>query len=231
MSSRPAKEVVLKNFILQNSKFFISSGKSNIIFEKMIHEFSVITDCLIFSENKGIIGVEIKTENDSLKRLNKQMLAYRALCDFAWVLCHDKHTDKVLEILDKNNHINIGVISYMEYEDEILAGVIRDSNTSPHKDASVALSMLWKPELLNIANVVKNGYEYSQLGLDNYYHTEGGTIGSVVTAKMPKHAIVNYIVGTLGGIEASQLVCDMFIAETMHPDKVLKYYHFKEVDK
>ncbi|MCC9083788.1 sce7726 family protein [Enterococcus faecium] len=76
---------------------------------------NTICDCLIFTEKRGVIGIEIKTERDSTKRLNKQLKDYEKVCDFVYVLCHDTHVPKVEQILNRYNHRHVGILAYTEF--------------------------------------------------------------------------------------------------------------------
>lgn len=233
-----AREQFVKDFILDNKGLFGLLGDATVVFEKAVHRYNIITDALIFSELKGIIGIEIKTKNDSLSRLNKQLKAYRAVADFAWVMCHDKHVDKVEKIIDDNGHIGVGIMSYTEFEGTLIVGVIRDANTSPYKDARVVLDMLWKSELKTILSPIRNGldvFEYikNHSSFENK-HSGGGGIenhGASVTGSAPKRTIIEFIIGYLGTANASQLVCDMFRLGIMDASKVINRHYFRVLDK
>lgn len=231
-----AREEFVKSYILGNKHIFGKLGDATVVFEKAIHKYSIIVDCLIFSELKGIIGIEIKTKNDSLKRLNKQLLAYRAVSDFAWVLCHDKHVEKVEEIINKNGHDGVGIMSYTEFEDSLIVGVIKDANTSPHKSAQVVLDMLWKSELASILSPIRSGLDVFEWlkgsgKLGNSYGGSGGlkNYGASVTGASRKSVIIAFIISYLGKANASQLVCDMFRLGVMDASKVIKRHHFRVI--
>lgn len=132
----------IKELILQKKHIFISEGKSTVLFEKGIVIGSTIADCLIFSEEKGIIGVEIKTERDTTRRLNKQLKNYSLVCDYVYVLCHDEHVSKVEEIINKQ-FPHTGIIAYTEFKGEPVLGVYKQAVKSPFKKVEMAYQMLW----------------------------------------------------------------------------------------
>lgn len=221
-----AKEDDVKKFILNSPKLFGNTGDATVLFEKNITEYSVIADCLIFTEKKGIIGIEIKTERDNTRRLNKQLQAYSALCDFAWVMCHDSHLEKVKKIIKDHNHKNVGIISYTIFHGEIIAGIIQDANISPNYKPHVVLDLLWKTELYAMARVITDGratrVNNNEISWDNR------SMGSVVSNRMTKPQLIRWLLQTLGERTATQQVCDMFRQRLLDPEKPLKLYKFKE---
>ena len=80
----------IKNSILHLQSIFPKNklGKSLVTYEKTIN-FKTIADCLIFTEKQGIIGIEIKTAHDTLKRLSHQLDDYVKCCSYVYVYCHD----------------------------------------------------------------------------------------------------------------------------------------------
>jgi hypothetical protein len=68
-------------------------------------------------EGKCSIGIEIKTDLDSLNRLDHQLTDYYRIFDTVWVLTTESKAKKVLEIIEKNavdhptcNHQKAGVL-------------------------------------------------------------------------------------------------------------------------
>lgn len=237
-------EIDVKKFILDNQALFGSVGKAQVVFEKALPDHRVIADALIFDEFRGIIGVEIKTEHDTTRRLNKQLGAYEVLADEVWVVIHDSQYEKVLKVLNTYHHDSVGIITYSVYQDTIIAGIVRNPTRSPKFQPKDALRMLWKKELMVIANSAMSAEFISQARLQaqlQVYETSGhlpnnkikhnATVdGHSVSAsvRLSKSALVDMIANRLGLLGAHQLVVDMFIAGTKAPSKVLRYYHFKE---
>lgn len=78
-----------------------------------------IADFAAFPKEKGkcSIGIEIKTDLDSLHRLDHQLTAYYRTFDIVWVLTTESKAKKVLEIIKRNsdehptcNHQKAGVL-------------------------------------------------------------------------------------------------------------------------
>lgn len=220
-----ALEEDIKRHILYHPSLFGNLGHANVVFEKAITNHEVIADCLIFSELKGIIGVEIKTERDTTKRLNKQLRAYSSMCHFVWVMCHDKHVQKVEDIIKKYNHKNVGIISYTIYEGEIIAGVYEEANTSPNFEPTQVLNLLWKKELLDIARALKNGSMVT--GVKTNY-VKDNYLGSSMTPNMRKPQLIRWLLQTMGTRGAVDAVCDKFRLEMTDPEKVIQYHYFKK---
>lgn len=226
----------IKALILKHPELFGDLGKTTIIFEKALPTHSVIADCLIFSSIQGVIGIEIKTDHDNTRRLNNQLKAYEEICDRVYVLCHDNKVAEVIKVLKRYHHDSVGLMSYSTYQGEQLTGIIRDVQICPTFDPANILRVLWKHELVAVANSLTSSgtldFDLVQrkLNLDaatrSYGRISSGTINPI-SQSMPKEQIVQYIVGILGLLGAHQLIVDMFINHTKHPDKVLHYYHFK----
>lgn len=248
---QPVKEDLyaldVKKLILRRPQLFGNLGKSQVLFEKAITRHSVVADALIFSTNLGVIGIEIKTARDSTKRLNKQLNAYKRVCDFVYVFCHDSQIARVEKVLDEHHHPNVGLFSYSEYNGEQIVGKLRDSNTSPEYSVYDLLDILWKDELRSMANSLTSGFnveddEFKQSMKDAQYagrkkqsrkkQANGGSslmIGHQlsISKSLNKPAIIRYIIDLLGLMGAKQLMVDMIVAKVKSPEKVLKFYHFK----
>ena len=106
----------IKNSILHNKNLFDRYGPigdSLIIYEKTIN-WKTIADCLLFSSNKGIIGIEIKTEYDTLRRLPHQLADYIRVCKYNYVYNIDPDA---FMIINKVNEVRgKGFSSAKKYE-------------------------------------------------------------------------------------------------------------------
>jgi hypothetical protein len=227
----------IKQVILEKKHIFVSEGyNSTVVFEKGIVIGSTIADCLIFSEERGLIGVEIKTERDTTRRLNKQMKNYSLVCDYVYVLCHDNHVEKVEDILKKNGHHHVGILAYTEFRGKAILGVYKAPVRSPYKNVRMAYNILWKPEISNILGGFKRQMktlEEQGLKVDTVKSRSNGLHGlytqSNASSKyLRKSDMINMIVNRLGEEEANRLFCDIFISGRMHPEKNLKFHYFKE---
>lgn len=248
-----AYEGDIHKMILDNESLFGDLGKTNVILEKKLHNRHVIADILIFSEYRGIIGIEIKTAHDTTQRLNKQLSAYKEIANEVWVVIADEQYKKVTKVLADNHHDEVGIISYGQIGETLSPGVVRKPTIPKAFDPKNIYRVMWKSELVVIGNSLSSSGEliskiYTQLapleGTMNYKKKGGGyrshrkqqftkkSMGGqsfAVTAKMPKEQIISFIFSRLGTRNAYKLIVDMFITGTNHPDKLIKSYHFKKI--
>ncbi|AIW03251.1 hypothetical protein CPT_Mater94 [Bacillus phage Mater] len=230
-------EADVKQLILEKKHIFVPrDDTTSVVFEKGIVVGSTIADCLIFSKARGIIGVEIKTEYDTTRRLNKQLKNYSIFCDYVYVMCHDNHVEKTEEILASNGHHHVGIIAYEEYLDEAVLGVYKPANRSATKNVRIAYQVLWKEEISNLLGSFKRQMktlEEQGYRVDMAKSRSNGLHGLYVQSNaskkyLRKNDMINMIVSRLGEEESNRLLCDIFINGTMHPEKSLKFHHFRE---
>lgn len=226
----------IKQLLLEKEHMFGDLGESTVVFEKALSHKNdgsvkkVIGDCLIFSEQKGIIGVEIKTEYDNVRRLLRQLRSYALTCDYVYVACHDDHVDKVESIITRNYMHYVGIIAYTEFKGEPIAGIYREANYSPKKEVFHALNMLWKAEIIKILSLWRNPLpEIAQdLGL-SYLTTDSsaGTFGyNSYTYRMKKGQLIHELIRKLGEYEANRVLCRVFINNRLDIKRTVKTYHF-----
>lgn len=97
-------------FIKRNKDFF---QQENCAF---VNEYGInstnVVDLAFFDFNKNIFfGFEIKSESDNLDRLYSQLTSYSTFFNIVYVVCHRKHTEGVLEMINKWKHlVKVGVI-------------------------------------------------------------------------------------------------------------------------
>lgn len=151
-----AYEADIQKLVLDNKSLFGNLGKSRVIMEKKLPGRKVIADMLIFSAEKGIIGVEIKTAHDTTQRLNKQLNAYKRLCNQVWVVIADEQYDKVLQVLNRYGHDCVGIITYGQIGDKLYPGIMRKPHQPPTFDPKEVYRMLWKNELIIIGNTTSS---------------------------------------------------------------------------
>lgn len=230
----------IQQLILRKQRIFGDIGESTIVFEKAIMRGNTICDCLVFTEDKGLIGIEIKTERDSTKRLNKQLSDYEQVCDYVYVLCHDDHVSKVEQILARHKHGHVGILAYTEFRGEPLLGIYKEAQHSPRKSAYHMLDILWKDEILKLLGTFKHFGRRVQTATGVVFmeakNRNGGVSGlytqSVYSRRMKKSVLIMNLISKLGGEEeATKVFCDIFIHNRQHPEKSIKYHHFinKEV--
>ncbi len=221
-------ELDVKKKILSSPNLFGNIGKHVVVSEKMVAEFSVIADLLVFSENYGIIGIEIKTEHDSTQRLNKQLRAYEAISTETWVVVHDSLFEHVAKVLKNNNHPHVGVISYSVYKGDIIMGKVIEPTISDTFRVEHLLNIMHKSELLSLARKVTS-VTYDKSGrpvITGAYGAMREGRSSTVTGRFPKATLIQIIVAKLGRLGAYQVVVDTFVNQRLNMSRNLKYYHF-----
>lgn len=235
-------EADIKQLILDKKRMFGDLGQSSIVFEKALSRTKdksvqqVIADCLIFSDQQGLIGIEIKTERDSTKRLLKQLRAYSLNCDYVYVLCHDLHVEKIEQLLRRYQLQHVGVIAYTSFRGKPTSGIYKLATYSPNKSVYHALNMLWKKELLALLGTLRHPATRieEELGIPSYkvgdrkgmYGLHGDLVKSSYSNRMSKSQIVIELISRLGEYEANKVLCDVFIHDLLHPERAVKLRHF-----
>jgi len=94
--------------------------------------------------NGRLVGFEIKSKKDSLKRWLSQMIAYTNVFDEVWLCSHGKHLYRALEITEKH----VGVLAV---DDSGSITVIRYADRNTKLNFYDLSGLLWKDELLEFA--------------------------------------------------------------------------------
>lgn len=227
-------EADIKKLILNKEAVFGDLGESAIVFEKAIMRGNTIMDCMILSERQGVIGVEIKTERDTTRRLNKQLKDYEKVCDYVYVLCHDSHVLEVEKILQRY-HKHVGILSYIAFKDEPMIGEYKKPKVSPLKDTEKTLDILWKTDIVNILGGFRSYGQQVQTATGvKFFRNEEMSANKRYMAKtqsgatnLNKRQLIRNLIRKLGGPrEATKVFCDVYIHPHQDPDKVITYYHF-----
>lgn len=95
--------------------------------------------------NGRLVGFEIKSEKDSLKRWLSQMIAYSNVFDEVWLCSHGKHLHQALEVTDR--HIGVLVV-----DDSGSIAVVRYASENKKLNFYDLSGLLWKDELLTFAS-------------------------------------------------------------------------------
>ncbi|CAM9398562.1 MULTISPECIES: sce7726 family protein [Acinetobacter] len=95
--------------------------------------------------NGRLVGFEIKSEKDTLKRWLSQMIAYSNVFDEIWLCSHGKHLHHALEVTDK--HIGMLVV-----DDSGSIAVVRYASQNKKLNFYDLSGLLWKDELLGFAS-------------------------------------------------------------------------------
>lgn len=223
----------IKNAVLHYHnllKYLGSFGDSKVIFEKAINYHKSIADALIFTENRGVIGIEIKTEADNLKRLERELDSYIVSCNYVFVFCHDKHLKDVLSIVNKYKYRDVGVISYDTFEGEPIAGLVKEAKISRYFSTKSLASILWKKELYTILQV---WWAHQEEVVSNTYSipkatsTQSRDLGYI--RKSYNYAtLLNIFYKTFNKKQGTKIICEVFIKNGYDPKKQLQQYHFND---
>lgn len=182
----------LKNFILhtdfinilKQNNIQVNEKKDKIYYEKTIDYGKVIADSLIIDENY-LIGIEMKSGKDNLKRLKKQLESYIKVCSVVFTLVHDSHAPEVEELLNKNPKLScVGIISYDEFDGSIIAGLYKPA--TPNNNFNVfnyIHSMENKRDLIQFIN--------KEFGYKSF---KGNSLSSYTSANYSKSMIVKQLV-------------------------------------
>lgn len=199
------REDDLKNAVLHNQHLFAhlgDLGKSVVLYEKKISK-RVISDCLLLSSKQGIIGIEIKTDADTTKRLRHQLYGYARTCDYVYVLCHDNKVASVKDVIKELGYGFVGIITYEQFENEPLLGVIHEPRHSPYTNHINYCDLLWKSEIKQVLDTAthtthRERYRY----LKDQFYTLFGNKGTHVIAQIyangltdPSHLLQRYQFG------------------------------------
>lgn len=237
-SNKSFYEQQVKDLILTQKRLFGRIGASSIVYEKSIPG-NVIADCLIFTEYKGVIGIEIKTAHDTTRRLNKQLSGYSRVCRFVYVLCDDSQVESVEKVINTHHHNHVGIISYDMFGNSAVVGIYRPAYPSPYFNAFDLVDILWKVEISQLLGQLKHPARYKaeatgkkSLVLKRSDIGESGSNqtwrGGVASTNLRKPLLIRNMIGVLGEAKTAQLITDYFVNGRHHPEKVIKFYHFRK---
>ena len=116
----------------------------------IIHEFAILggeTRADLVTISDLMHGYEVKGASDNLKRLPKQIELYNRVFDRATLVTTAEHLDGARSILPAW----WGLVRASFISDQISLRPIRKGRVNRRKDAYATLSLLWKDELLQVA--------------------------------------------------------------------------------
>lgn len=209
------------------SKYHNVDNKAKVMYEKSINYGRTIADCLVIDTDK-IIGIELKTAHDNLKRLKKQLTSYLTTCNLVYVYVADKHVQGVLDIIDKTPNFSvIGVISYDTFDGEILSGVVRKAKPNPNYNLKICtMALLQKDILYHLVNalvscaplVYANTFGKSHYGLESTNNTQQtSNVNSKpfrprntgITTSMSKGVLANILDNYVTPMQGVHMICDI----------------------
>ena len=234
-------EKKVKQSLLNNPELFNylgNLGNNRTIFEKVVLYNKLRCDALIFTEKRGIIGVEIKTQYDNLNRLNRQLNNYKKVCNYVFVYCHDSHLEKVKQLLKEHSYGDyVGIISYSTFKGDVIPGLYRKAYSSPVYSIRDAVKMLWKSEIRDILRVYTtkqaqlaakdNNYTYASIYPNALQMSSYGYTG-IASTKLNKNQLISNYIGMFGKKIGTKILAQRFIYGDVDPTKYLKLYHFND---
>lgn len=90
-----------------------------------------------------VVGIEIKSDKDSLIRFKRQEPLYSVLCKYNYLVMGEKFLHKRQEV-----PVHWGIIVVYEGGDGLRAEIVREATASPHHDLWYLSSMIWRDELV-----------------------------------------------------------------------------------
>lgn len=173
---------ILLNKFLENP-LFINDSSTVIIDELDVCLGASIADIAVI--NGKIHGFEIKSEHDTLERLETQIEFYNEVFDTVTIVLSSKHLSKAIELIPK--WWGIYCVESNDTEHYI------DIKKEPLLNNSVSLfnlcQLLWKPELLNL--LIKNGVNK---GIKSKTRRE---LARIVANSLEENTIKKYVRQTL----------------------------------
>lgn len=127
-------------------EMFEMSGERMRIMEEFVICRKCRADAVMFAPERGIIGFEIKSDRDSLERLEHQIRDYSRFCDYNYLVTGAKYIDKAAEILPEF----WGIYCITENSGELTISLRREAELSPKVRLQNQLKFLWRAELIDI---------------------------------------------------------------------------------
>lgn len=131
--------------------YYESTGKRLRFFEELNIGKSR-ADAVLIMEDK-LIGFEIKSDVDSLKRLPEQIKNYTKYCNQNYLVVGTYFVDKVQDILPET----WGIYSCRQLEESCELVCIRQAQPNQKVKIKNQLSLLWRNELIHIVKKYKLG--------------------------------------------------------------------------
>lgn len=101
--------------------------------------------------NGSLVGYEIKSEQDTLYRLDAQMNAYNKVFDYINIIVNDKH----LKAIEDKVPIYWGIISVKKFGGDLKLITERKAERNTNTNAFELCQLLWKEEALDLLRIEK----------------------------------------------------------------------------
>jgi hypothetical protein len=160
MKDKELREAVKKKMFRK----YLYDSKTLIIDELGINHGSSRADIALL--NKRFYGVEIKGDNDSLIRLNEQILSYNKVFDYIYIIIAYKHAYNVLKTVPNWWGVKI---AYKGPRGAIKFDAARTPKLNHNTDKLAVLRLLWKGEALKYLNEFNEIKYYKYKKRENIY--------------------------------------------------------------
>ena len=102
-------------------------------------------DIVEFREENGIkslIGYEIKSDKDNLKRLKNQLSSYLVFFNYVIVLTTEKHLSEVMRLLNMTEYRQVGVMVCRLTDDRTFYEVVRLADYQDLRDRELSMNFI-----------------------------------------------------------------------------------------
>lgn len=171
------REVLYSNFLKRED--FITDKTTKVIDEMEVCRGLSRVDIAVI--NGKLHGFEIKSERDTLERLQYQMESYNKVFDTMSIVTCKNHLDKVINIVPKW----WGIYYVYQNKNELILRRKRKEKINKNIDLRVALELLWKDELIQLLK--ENGKEKGTKSKTR------SALCDVVVSSVDNQVIRNYI--------------------------------------
>ncbi|GGA90995.1 sce7726 family protein [Ornithinibacillus halotolerans] len=175
--------------ILMNEFFktpeFINDPSTIIVHELDVCSGSAIMDIAVI--NGKIHGFEIKSEHDTLERLQTQVNYYNKVFDTVTLVVSEKHLNKAVEIVPK--WWGIYSVNSSNKDNTFKVNVIKEPKLNDSVSIFNLCLMLWKPELISLLS--QNGITK---GINSKTRRD---LSKIVTESIDSETIVTFVKSTL----------------------------------
>jgi hypothetical protein len=137
--------LIRQNFRIKNLRTYKADKEALVIEELGLNHGKSRADIAVL--NGRFIGYEIKSNNDSLRRLDDQIKAYNSVFDEVYVVVGDRYSDTIHQRLP----LWWGIIKVTNNNTEgIDFEIIRKARTNKHVDPISVARLLWRDEVLEV---------------------------------------------------------------------------------
>jgi hypothetical protein len=123
---------------------FRTDSNTRIIEELGLNQGSVRIDVAVI--NGSLVGFEIKSEQDDLKRLPAQMEMYNKIFDYIYIVANEKHLPAIKEKVPDF----WGIVRVEKFETGFKLDTVRQPIRNQNSDPYFLAQLLWKDEVLDI---------------------------------------------------------------------------------